>query len=477
MWRLLVFVILLTAFPTALRAQEGGWESCRATPGAAAPVLTDCRPVEGVIDPQGRELWLRSTVQRAAGHEPQALYVVGVASSEVWLNDHRLGANGQPGASESEEIAGRYEAAFPIPDNLWREADNEIVIRMSSFHGRVRLDGPIAGLLVGRWPWPSRAPLLAMAFIAAGSLFAAAFGFGVIHGLRRTGSSLMLGALAAVAGLQAILESLRTLVPYAYPVHGWRLVGIWGLAAVFSILLVSWAVSRFWPQARRPVLAVTVVAVVATVFVEGFDAKTVLALIVGLAISVSVTAVAVWRRCPGARPTLAYLGLFLAVALIFPAWLTDLSYFLFAAGLVLPLLMIEVVRLGRDDQSREVALTRAAARPNCLTVASARGVERVPLADIIAIVGADDYVELRLIGGRRLLHAARLDRLEKDLPVSFLRVHRSVIANLDQVRGLEREGGRNRLLMREGEPLPISRNRLGTVREALEDVAPSPASE
>ncbi len=163
---------------------------------------------------------------------------------------------------------------------------------------------------------------------------------------------------------------------------------------------------------------------------------------------------------------------FMVIGLVFPSWLVDLSYFLFAVGLVLPLLMAEVVRLGRDDREREVALTRAAARPNCLTVASSRGVERVPLEDIVAVVGADDYVELRLTGGRQLLHAARLDRLEEELPAGFLRVHRSVIANLAHVRGFERDGGRSRLLMDESASLPISRNRLPTVREALDEPAP-----
>lgn len=133
--------------------------------------------------------------------------------------------------------------------------------------------------------------------------------------------------------------------------------------------------------------------------------------------------------------------------------------------------MADVVRLGRADQEREVALTRAAARPDCLTVASSRGVERVPLGDILAVVGADDYVELRLTNGRKILHAARLDRLEAELPASFLRVHRSVIANLAHVRGFEREGGQGRLLMDEGASLPISRNRLPSVRDAL-DAAP-----
>ncbi|CAN5371338.1 LytTR family DNA-binding domain-containing protein [soil metagenome] len=474
MWRLLLITILLTAFPTAPRAQVGvqNWQACRAEPGAATPLLHDCRPVEGVIDPQGRELWLRSVVRRPTGSEPAALYVVGVASSEVWLNGQRLGANGRPGVSPSTESPGRYEAAFPIPDRIWRPADNVVVIHMSSFHGVVRLDGPIAAIVVAPWPWPSRAGLLAITFIAAGALFAAAFGFGVIHSLRRTASSLTLAALAGVSGLQAVLESLRTLVPYAYPVHGWRLIGIWVLTASFAVLLISWVVSRFWPQARRPVVAVSVIAVGATCFAPGFDLKTVLAVLFGLTLSAAVAAVAVYRRLPAARPTLAYLVVFIAIGVVFPAWLVDLTYFLFAAGFVLPLLMAEVVRLGRDDQAREVALTRAAARPNCLTVASSRGVERVPLASIVAVVGADDYVELRLTDGRSLLHAARLDRLEMELPATFLRVHRSVIANLAHVRGFERDGGRGRLLMLESPALPISRNRLSTVRDALDDPVP-----
>lgn len=468
MWRMLLFTILLVSLPTALRAQDAVWQSCRGEPGAAAPVLHDCRPVEGVIDPQGRELWLRSVVRRPAGDDPAALYVVGVASSEVWLNGQRLGANGRPGASRSSEAPGRYEASFPIPERIWRSADNVVVIHMSSFHGVVRLDRPIAGIVVAPWPWASRAVPLAITFIAAGALFAAAFGFGVIHSLRRTGSSLVLAAMAGVPGLQAILESLRTLVPYAYPVHGLRLVGLWVLTAAFAVLLVFYVVTRYWPRARPGMIGLAVAAVGATCFAPGFDLKTGLALMAGVALSAAAAAVAVYRRAPGARLTLAYLLLFMAIGVFFPVWLVDLTYFLFAAGLVLPLLMAEVVRLAREDQGREMALTRAAARPNCLTVASSRGVERVPLGDIIAVVGADDYVELRLTDGRRLLHAARLDRLEAELPASFLRVHRSVIANMVHVRGFERDGGRGRLLMHEASPLPISRNRLPAVRDALD---------
>lgn len=475
MWRLLLITLLLGAAPTALRAQEA-WEMCRGEPGAAEPVLHDCRPVEGVIDPQGRELWLRAVVQRPAGDDPLALYVVGAASSEAWLNGHRLGTNGRVGASPATEMPGRYEAAFPIPERVWIPADNSVVVHMSSFHGIVRLDAPVAGIAVAPWPWPSRTALVAIAFVAAGALFAAAFGFAVLHGLRRTGSSLALAALAGVAGLQAILESLKALVPYAYPVHGLRLAGIWMLSAAFAVLLVAWVVSRFWPRARRPLIALAVAAVAATGLAEGFDLKTALALLAGLVLSAVVAAVAVRRRLTGARLILAYLVAFIAVGIMFPRWLVDLSYFLFAAGLVLPLLMVEVVRLGRDDQKREVALTLAAARPNCLTVASSRGVERAPFADIVAVVGADDYVELQLTDGRRLLHAARLDRLETELPADFLRIHRSVIANLAHARGVQWDGGRGRLLMRDGTALPVSRKRLAAVRAALETTAALPTA-
>jgi len=470
MWRILLIVILLISLPTGLRAQEQGpdWQACRAEAGLAVPVLHDCRPVDGVIDPQGRELWLRAVVPRPVGDDPVALYVVGAASSEVWLNGQKLGANGRPGGSKATETAGRYETALPIPERMWRPEGNLVVVHMSAFHGVVRLDNPVGAIMVAPYPWPSRTVPVAIAFLAAGALFAAAFGFGVIHSLRRTGSSLALAALAGVAGLQAMLESLRALAPYAYPVHGLRLVGVWGLSAAFAVLLVAYVVSRFWPQARRPLIGLTVAAVAATWLAPGFDTKTMLALMIGLTLSAVVAAVAMRRRLPRARPMLAYLAVFIAIGLIFPTWLVDLSYFLFAVGFVLPLLMAEVVRLGRADQEREVALARAAAHPNCLTVASSRGVERAPLDDIVAIVGADDYVELRLTNGRRLLHAARLDRLEEELPARFLRVHRSVIANMAHVRGFEREGGRGRLLMDEGAPLPISRNRLPAVRDALE---------
>jgi DNA-binding LytR/AlgR family response regulator len=474
MWRTLLLGLLLTGLTTLARAQDTPWQSCRGATGARPPVLSDCRPIQDFVDPQGRELWIRSTIQPPRDGRPRALYVAGVASSEVWLNGQRLGANGRPGAMAGAEIPGRYQAVFPIRDTLWRPGENTLVLHLSSFHGGLRFARPMSAMVVLPSPYPSHIALQAVTFVTAGALLAAAFGFGVIHVLRRTGSSLMLAAMAGVAALQAIVESLRTLFDYPYPLHAWRMSAIWGLAAAFAILLATYVATRFLPKARGLLVCLALGVVGATALLPGFDIKTVWALILGVALAALPAAAGVRRRVPGARLTLAYLALFLALAFGFPEWLADLSYFLLAAGLVLPLLVIEMVRLGRDDRGREAALTRAASRPDRLTVASARGVELVPIAEILAVVGADDYVELRLIGGRTLLHAARLDGLAAQLPESFLRVHRSVIANLALAQRLERDGDRWRLHLSEGAPLPVSRSRQPALREALD--APAPAT-
>ena len=468
MWRTLLLTILFASLATLAQARDTPWQACHGAIGPTGPVLSDCRPIQGFVDPQGRELWVRSTVAAPTDNRPRALYLVGAAASEAWLNGQHLGVNGKPGATAQDEVPGRYQAILPIRETAWRPGENEVVLRLSSFHGGLRFARPMNAMDVWPYPYPQRIALLALTFVAAGALLAAAFGFGVIHAMRRTGSSLLLAAMASVAALQAVVESLRALLDYAYPLHAWRMSAIWLLAAGFSVLLVTYVAGRFLPKARKRMITLALGVVGATVLLPGFDVKTVWALIAGVALAAVPATMGVRQSLPGARPTLAYLALFLTLALGFPEWLADFSYFLLAAGLLLPLLMVEVVRLSREDQGREAALTRAASRPDRLTVASARGVELAPIAEILAVVGADDYVELRMSGGRHLLHAARLDGLEQQLPENFLRIHRSAIANLSHAQRLERDGDRWRLHLSEGPPLPVSRSRQPALREALD---------
>jgi DNA-binding LytR/AlgR family response regulator len=118
------------------------------------------------------------------------------------------------------------------------------------------------------------------------------------------------------------------------------------------------------------------------------------------------------------------------------------------------------------------ALDRALAVPvasgTSLVVRSAGRIQLAPLAQVASLSGADDYVEVALIDGRRLLHDVRLDELEKRLPASFIRVHRSHIINLDHVRGMKRVGaGRQAIELANGAELPVSRSRAHGVTAKL----------
>ncbi len=470
MWRtLLAGLLALAAGAARAEPSVGDWALCR----GPAPAVTDCRPVsELAVDPQGRELFLRGAVRTPRSDPAQLrLHLAGAMATEAWFNGVKLGANGRPAANAADEQPGLYQTDLPIDPRLWRASGNVLVLRMSSHHTGLRFAHPVAGVWIGPDLAPQLGVLLAITFAAAGALTAAAFGFGAVYAIRRTGSSLTLAALSGVAATQALVENLRNLVAYRYPFHAWRVSAIWALSAGFALLLVAYAAGRFAPRRRGVLLGVTVALVAASLLQPGFDDKTGTALLVGVVLAGVAAALGVWARRPGARPVLAYLAAFVGVALALPRWLLDVSFFLLAASLVLPLLVADVVRLSRDSRDRESALSRAASRPDRLTVASAKGVELTPLKDIVAVLGADDYVELRLAGGRSLLHDERLERLADSLPSGFLRVHRSAIANLAHVERLERDGARWRLHMADEVVLPVSRSRLSAVRDALDPPA------
>lgn len=103
-----------------------------------------------------------------------------------------------------------------------------------------------------------------------------------------------------------------------------------------------------------------------------------------------------------------------------------------------------------------------------LVVRSAGRTDLVPASTIIRLTGADDYVELVLASGDRLLHDARLDELERLLPASFLRIHRSHIVNTPHiVRVLTLSSGHRVVEVRDGAQVPLSRRRAPAVLAAL----------
>ena len=107
-------------------------------------------------------------------------------------------------------------------------------------------------------------------------------------------------------------------------------------------------------------------------------------------------------------------------------------------------------------------------RPSALIVRGRHGLERVAVDDVLHISGADDYVTLTLVNGRRLLHDEPIAQLERRLTTDFLRVHRSHIVRCDGVRRvLDCPGGTRIVELRNGTRVPVSRRRVATVLQVL----------
>lgn len=116
--------------------------------------------------------------------------------------------------------------------------------------------------------------------------------------------------------------------------------------------------------------------------------------------------------------------------------------------------------LVRDESARE-ALRYLAVR---------RGGELRPvrIEDVVYVQGAGDYAELHCRDGSTHLHDKSLTALEQLLPSTFLRIHRSYVANLRDVRALRSEpGSRYSLRLSTGEELPVSRTRVAALRSRL----------
>jgi len=107
----------------------------------------------------------------------------------------------------------------------------------------------------------------------------------------------------------------------------------------------------------------------------------------------------------------------------------SLGYLMFLAGLTL------IARLLHRLQPM------AAAGPATFDIRDGARLTRVPLADILAVSSAGNYVEFALADGRKLLMRRPLSAVENELSErGFVRTHRSWLVNEKAVTGLSPEG-------------------------------------
>lgn len=128
-------------------------------------------------------------------------------------------------------------------------------------------------------------------------------------------------------------------------------------------------------------------------------------------------------------------------------------------------------RLGERKLPTEVAAARPAAeRPQRLVVKDGTRVHVIPLDKLDYVEAQDDYVALHT-GGKTHLKQQPIGSIEAALdPARFVRIHRSVIVNLERVARIEPYGKESRIaILQDGARLPVSRSGYARLLEAMGD--------
>lgn len=456
--------------------------------GDTPPPANECAATDiDRIDPQGRALWIRGSIEVGPAFlegGPSGLFIAAKASSEVYLNGVRLGANGAPAGAKDLETPGRMDAVFPVPDGVLRAGRNDIAIRMSSHRGFLKLRRPVHWIALGPYadPTAERLRTLWPSLIALGVILSGALYFAVIAaiGVRRR-DPLLLSVLSLFAAGQLIVEISRSLYPYPYPMHDLRLIAIAFTSAGFGLTLAALGVSKFAGTHKRSIFAgVAALTILPIAFASGFDAKAAFAILFP---AVATAVIALRAALRGQAFAIIYtiaLVAFAASILVFRGAFLDVVFFFEVAALLLVLFTAQALAQERDRREHELERARArdleaaleraadADRPAVIRVNGAGSTAFVQAAAITHCKGAGDYVELHLENGRPVLHHGALADLEAELPAAFLRVHRSFIVNTAFVKTLTREStGVGALTLSNGVEVPVSRRIMPRVKSAL----------
>lgn len=96
-------------------------------------------------------------------------------------------------------------------------------------------------------------------------------------------------------------------------------------------------------------------------------------------------------------------------------------------------------------------------------------IELVPIEQVLYVQGADDFSELVLRSGHRELHDKTLEKLLGVLPADFVRLHRSYLVRLSEIKALHaHEGSRYEAELMTGLRLPVGRTRYKEIRDVLQ---------
>lgn len=448
----------------------------------------NCAPVKfHDVDPQGRELWLHTDlpddVLVALHKKPLGLYVMGKASSVIYLNGEIIGKNGQPNAIAKEEVVGKMDHVFYLPRERLKDKKNELVIHLSGHNSHIDLSYPMHFIGLAAFGDSKRFVQshsnLGLIFVGMFVLSSIYFGSLVMRLDNKRDPSLLF-LMSFFAGSQLAVEISRGLVNYEYPTQDLRLICICLLALGFGLSLLTLLSHKFADTHKLHwIYGGSLLTSIIVLMFPGFDIKTTLAIVVPISVSFVLITVNLKKQFSwNAVKYLAVLGVFMCTVSITFQYFHELVFYFIVAILLGYLFVQQANDYSMELESAQVEKTLRAKlefkleqmqqqqKSETLNIHSAGKIEKIATQDIFYCQASGDYVEIYQ-QSRELLYSGSLKGITEQLPTIFVRVHRSYVVNLDKVISLKRDGENGYLILSNQTQIPVSRRMMPQVKESL----------
>lgn len=103
-----------------------------------------------------------------------------------------------------------------------------------------------------------------------------------------------------------------------------------------------------------------------------------------------------------------------------------------------------------------------------LSVKNGHEIQIVPLSDVRYFKSANVYTELHLMSGKTAIYDKSLKLLSPLLPPHFHRIHKSYVVDAETVETIQTMGGgQYRVVLKSGDSLPVSRQKIHELRKIL----------
>lgn len=463
---------------------------CPATDSQLMPldfIAKDCQTMKfNALDPRNAQVWVRAIVDIPEAlyqqSKPLGIFISGKASSTVYLNGTLVGGNGSPGNDRATEVPGKMDAVVFAPRSTLNVGKNVLVLKMSGHYGFWDLVRPIHWLGMGEYGNPTSGILehYWKSLLPFGILLLGAVYFGVASFRQKESwSNYLLPLMALFTAGQLCAEVARGLFAYTYPFHDVRLAFILMFSFGFGLSLLSHTLTVLAVQARTLIFLLGSLLTIGIISVtDGFDNKSTLATGIPLFISLALALYQSFQKQPQAIQFAAGISVFLLTILLTPMNFLDIYFFYIVAGLVTFLFIQQLAAFSKERAAKTLEKARADrlqliidqnhlnASDAKLQVKSAGKTELVAISNIVYCKGAGDYVELVLEDGGTILYSDSMAELERTLPTTFLRIHRSYIVNTSMISSVERKkSGVGRLVLNNQSSIPISRRIMPSVKD------------